>query len=122
MYSAGSPCVCGSGPGTSAAVVAASEVPSTIVARRGGGALFRLKAEWAAVVGAELAALTWPEALGRDGALKLHVASHLALDLQHCAPLVIQRINLFFGLAAVTRLVLLQWPPPLAPTPPPAHP
>jgi hypothetical protein len=81
--------------------------------------LGRLKAEWAAVVGAELAAVTWPAALGRDGALKLRVASSVALDLQHRAPLVIERINLFFGREAVARLVLVQGPLPLA-SPPPA--
>ena len=66
------------------------------------------------MVGAELAAASWPAALGRDGALKLHVASGVALDLQHRAPLMIERINLFFGRAAVARLVLVQGPLPLA--------
>ena len=69
------------------------------------------------MVGAELAAATWPESLGRDGALKLHVASSIALDLQHRAPLVIERINLFFGRALVTRLLLVQGPLPLAAPP-----
>jgi hypothetical protein len=100
-----------------AAGIAAARVAAPIVARRGGGVLFRLKAEWAAVVGADLATLTWPEALGRDGALKLRVASHVALDLQHRAPLVIERINRFFGRAAVARLVLVQGPLPLAAPP-----
>ncbi len=100
-----------------AAGVAASRIAAPIVARRGGGVLGRLKAEWAAVVGAELAALTWPETLGRDGALKLRVASSHALDLQHRAPLVIERINRFFGREAVARLVLVQGPLPL-PAPP----
>jgi hypothetical protein len=104
-------------PGMRAAGIAASRVAAPIVARHGGGVLGRLKAEWAAVVGAELAAATWPEALGRDGALKLRVASNLALELQHRAPLVIERINLFFGRAAVARLVLVQGPLPL-PAPP----
>ncbi len=104
-------------PGMRAAGVAASRVAVPIVARRGGGALFRLKAEWAAVVGAELAALTWPESLGRDGALKLRVASHLAVELQHRAPLVIERINLFFGRGVVARLNLVQGPLPLAAPP-----
>jgi len=94
--------------------IAAARLAAPIVARRGGGVLGRLKAEWAAVVGAELAALTWPEALGREGALKLRVASHLALELQHRAPLVIERINLFFGRGVVTRLGLVQGPLPLA--------
>lgn len=75
--------------------------------------LARLKAEWSAVVGAELAARTWPEKLGRDGALKLLVVPGFALDLQHRAPLVIDRINLYFGRAAVARLVLIQGPLPL---------
>ena len=101
-----------------AAGVAASGVAAPIVARHGGGVLGRLKAEWPAVVGAELAPLTWPEALGRDGALTLRVASSLAIELQHRAPLVIERINLFFGRAAVARLVLVQGPLPL-PAPPP---
>ena len=47
----------------------------------------------------------------------LHVASSIALDLQHRAPLVIERINLFFGRTLVTRLVLVQGPLPLAAPP-----
>jgi hypothetical protein len=105
-----------------AAGIAASGVAAPIVARHGGGVLGRMKAEWAAVVGAELAALTWPEALGRDGALKLRVASNLAVELQHRAPLLIERINLFFGRAAVIRLVLVQGPLPLPAPPPTAMP
>ncbi len=109
-------------PGLRAVGIAASRLAAPIVARRGGGVLGRLKAEWAAVVGAELAATTWPEALGRDGALKLRVASSIALDLQHRAPLVIERINLFFGHAAVARLILVQGPLPLAAPPATAMP
>ena len=108
---------------------AASRVAAPIVARGGGGVLVRLKAEWSAVAGAELAAQTWPEKLGRDGALKLRVAPGFALDLQHRASLVIDRINFFFGRAAVTRLVLVQGTLPLAelgqgasPSRPPASP
>jgi hypothetical protein len=101
---------------------AASRVAAPIIARRGGGVLGRLKAEWAAVVGDEVAAATWPAALGRDGALKLRVASSFALDLQHRAPLVIERINLYFGREAVARLVLVQGPLPLPVPPRPAPP
>ena len=82
---------------------AASRVAAPIVALGGGGVLVRLKAEWSAVAGAELAAQTWPEKLGRDGALKLRVTPGFALDLQHRASLIIDRINVFFGRAAVTR-------------------
>jgi len=102
--------------------IATSRLAAPIVARRGGGVLGLLKAEWTAVAGAELAAASWPEALGRDGALKLHVVSSVALDLQHRAPLAIERINLFFGRAVVARLVLVQGPLPLATPPPTAMP
>ena len=93
---------------------AATRIAAPIVARGGGGVLARLKAEWSAIAGAELAARTWPEKLGRDGALKLLVLPGFALDLQHRAPLVIDRINIYFGRAAVARLVLVQGSLPLA--------
>lgn len=95
----------------------AARLAAASLARRGGGTLGRLKAEWAAVVGSELAGATWPEALARDGALKLRVASAIALELQHRAPLVIERINLFLGRATVSRLVLVQGPLPLPAAP-----
>jgi hypothetical protein len=104
-------------PGLRAAGLAGARIAAPIVTRRGGGIRFRLKAEWAAIVGAELAAITWPETLGRDGALKLLVAPAHALELQHRAPLVVERINLFFGRPVATRLVLLQGMLPLAPPP-----
>ena len=58
--------------------------------------------------------MSWPATLGRDGVLKLRAAPGAALELQHRAPLIIERINLFFGRAAVTRLALVQGPLPLA--------
>ena len=81
---------------------------------RGGGILVRLKAEWAAIIGPDWAEVTWPTALGRDGVLKLRAAPGAALELQHRAPLMIERINLFFGRPVVTRLALVQGPLPLA--------
>src|SRR5580658_654295 len=100
-------------PGFRAAGSSLSRVVGPIVARHGGGVLARLKSDWAAIVGPELADAAWPEALGRGGTLKLHVSSHKALEIQHRAPLVIERINLFFGREAVTRLALIQAPLPL---------
>jgi len=41
-----------------------SRIAKPIAAKRGGGTLARLKAEWGAVVGAELAGICWPESLG----------------------------------------------------------
>jgi hypothetical protein len=94
--------------------VAVSKLTVPIIARRGGGILVRLKAGWAAIVGPDWAEVSWPTALGRDGVLKLRAASGAALELQHRAPLIIERINLFFGRAVVTRLALVQGPLPLA--------
>jgi hypothetical protein len=93
--------------------VAVSKLTVPIVARRGGGILVRLKAEWAAIVGPDWAEVSWPATLGRDGVLKLRAAPGAALDLQHRAPLIIERINLYFGRSVVTRLALVQGPLPL---------
>lgn len=93
--------------------VAVSKLTVPIVARRGGGVLVRLKAEWAAIAGPDWAEVSWPATLGRDGVLKLRAASGAALELQHRAPLIIERINLFFGRAVVTRLALVQGPLPV---------
>jgi hypothetical protein len=91
---------------------AVSKLAAPIVTRRGGGILVRLKAEWAAIVGADWAEVSWPTLLGRDGVLKLRAAPGAALELQHRAPLIIERINLFFGRSVVTRLALVQGPLP----------
>jgi hypothetical protein len=93
--------------------VPVSKVAAPIIAKRGGGILARLKAEWAAIVGAEWAAVAWPSALGRDGVLKLRTPATAAVELQHRAPLLIERINLFFGRSVITRLALMQGPIPL---------
>lgn len=105
-------------PGLRALGSAVSRIAAPIVAR-GGGTLARLKADWPAIIGSESAAATWPAALSRDGVLKLRVASERALEIQHRAPFVIERINLFLGRDAVVRIVLVQGPLPL---PPPARP
>jgi hypothetical protein len=97
--------------------VMASKLAAPIVAKRGGGILVRLKADWLAIVGPEWAVVAWPAALGRDGALKLRTAPAAALELQHRAPLLIERINLYFGRRAVTRLVLVQGALPRIPEP-----
>jgi hypothetical protein len=101
-------------PGFRAAGASVAKIVGPIVARHGGGILARLKSEWAAIVGPELAAVTWPEAFARGGMLKLRVTPAKALELQHRTPLVIERVNLFFGREAVTRLALMQGPLPLA--------
>ena len=102
-------------PGLRAVGPLASRLAAPVVARHGGGILTRLKADWSAVIGADIAASSWPQALGRDGALKLRVAAATALELQHRAPLLIERINVYLGRPAVSRLVFVQGPLPIAP-------
>jgi hypothetical protein len=88
--------------------VAVSKLATAVAAKRGGGIVVRLKADWSAIVGPEWALAAWPVGLGRDGVLKLRTRPAAALELQHRAPLLIERINLYFGRALVTRLVLIQ--------------
>ena len=63
--------------------------------------------------------MTWPEALSRDGALRMRVLPGHALEVQHRMPILIGRINTFFGRPVVSRLSLLQGPIPLRPRPAP---
>jgi len=81
--------------------------------------------DWPLVVGQALGARCQPVRLtrggdGRAGVLTVHVGSASALELQHSAPQVIERINGFFGYPAVAGLRLIQAPPlrPVKPRPP----
>jgi hypothetical protein len=78
--------------------------------------------QWPAIVGSELAAHCRPRQLRFpktgdpvDGRLTLRVAPGWALQLQHLEPLVLERVNGFFGYKAVARLVLQQGPLPVLP-------
>lgn len=104
-------------PGFRAVGMAVSKLAQPVVGKRGGGILVRLKSDWPAIVGADWAAVAWPVTLGRDGALKLRTASAAALELQHRSPLLIERVNLFFGRPVVSRLVLVQGPLPYSAPP-----
>ena len=114
------------GHGFRAIGVAVSKLGAPIVGKRGGGLLVRLKTDWPAIVGTDWAAVSWPTAVSRDGCLKLRATPAAALELQHRAPLLIERVNVFLGHSAVTRLILVQGPLPLpaapsgSPPPPPA--
>ena len=69
-------------------------------------------AEWAAIVGDDLAGRCAPERLGRDGTLVLRCAGAAALEIQHMEPLILDRLASYFGYRAVTRLSLRQGPLP----------
>src|SRR6056297_2754127 len=73
----------------------------------------RLLAEWSSIAGPELAGRTRPERLdrrGNTGTLRLIVAPGWATEVQHLEPLILQRVNRFFGAEVVTRLALRQGP------------
>jgi protein-disulfide isomerase len=74
----------------------------------------RLKAEWSAIVGAELARLTEPDVLlpGRGGksgkALRLRVAGAAALEVQHQSGQFVERVNAYFGHKFIDEIRLVQ--------------
>lgn len=77
--------------------------------------------DWPAIVGETLAAHSTPIRLGfprgkrLEGTLQVSVSGALALELQHLEPLVLERINGYFGYRAVGRLKLVhdgRKPPP----------
>ncbi len=92
----------------------------SVLAKRGSG-FAAVVTEWAQIVGPELAAASVPERLTTStGVLALRVEGAAAVELQHLAPLLIERINTFLGRPAVTRLKLVRAPLPIAaPLPPP---
>jgi len=107
----------------------AAEIPriaGAALGKRGFGEA-QLVTQWDAVIGSELAAKLAPERLSftrgerKNGTLRLRVASAFATEAQHLEPVLIERINAFFGYGAVARLVLVQGPAPHAATatPPP---
>ena len=94
--------------------------------RMAGPAAAQLMADWPAIVGPALAATTAPRRFAA-GTLTLGCAGPVALELQHVATQVIERINTHVGRALVQRLRFVQEPAlrPTSgrpPTRPPAEP
>ncbi len=75
-----------------------------------------LVTRWDAIVGREIAAHCLPLRLARakagkaGGTLTLRVEAGFGLELQHLEPLLIERINAYFGYRAVTAISLRQGP------------
>ena len=78
---------------------------------------------WAEIVGERYARVSSPESIrfpaGRKsgGVLTLLVEGAHAPLMQHLTPLIVERVNRFFGYEAVNRLVFRQGRPPAAPEP-----
>jgi hypothetical protein len=72
--------------------------------------------DWPVIVGSVLAEetrpmrLSFPRGARAEGTLQIRVTGAFATELQHLAPLVIERINRYFGFGAVARLTLNQGP------------
>src|SRR5437660_1438256 len=87
---------------------------------RQGFASIELVTHWNDIVGAEIAAhceplrLKWPR--GGDveaqepAMLVLRVEGPVAIEIQHLAPVILERVNRFFGWRAIGRLALRQAP------------
>lgn len=85
---------------------------------RQGFAAVDVVSHWEDIVGPELAArtepmrLVWPRREDPDssGTLTVRVEGAYALELQHLAPIVIERVNRYFGWACVGRISIRQGP------------
>jgi hypothetical protein len=114
------------GNGLRAVAASVAHVAGPALKKRG-LAQGRLLTDWPEIVGAKLAACSRPEKLvpakGADGGgtLEIRVSGPWAVEIQHLAPVLIERINRYFGYAAVGRLRLVHAPlPGVAAAPAPA--
>jgi hypothetical protein len=95
---------------------------------RQGFASTELVTHWNDIVGAEVAAhceplrLKWPRGGDVDApepaTLVLRVEGPVAIEIQHLSPVILERVNRFFGWRAVGRLALRQAPLARRPAPP----
>ena len=93
-------------------------------AKRGGGrgtSIARLRVEWSAIVGADLARVTQPDALlagrGPGKVMRLKVEGAAALEVQHRGAQIVERLNAYFGHRLIDDIRLVQAP--LSHKPPP---
>jgi hypothetical protein len=84
--------------------------------RRRAPAAAQVMADWAAIVGPALAAVTTPRRL-QSGILTLACAGPVAMELQHLADELLARINRHLGSQTVTRLRFVQDALPAVPRP-----
>lgn len=80
----------------------------------------RIISQWKDVVGKDMAAasqplkMRFPRGARAGGTLDILVDAGWAVELQHLEPLMIDRINSFFGYAAVAKITITQGPTGLA--------
>jgi hypothetical protein len=92
--------------------------------RRFGFVQSAIVSRWAEIVGERYAKVSSPESIrfptGKKGggALTLLVEGAHAPLIQHLTPLIVERVNRFFGYAAVNRIIFRQGKPPAEPAKP----
>jgi hypothetical protein len=85
---------------------------------RQGFAAVEIVTQWQAIVGEDLAKrsepikLTWPRRDDPDsiGVLQIRVEGAYALEIQHLQPVIIERVNRYFGWRCVGKLAIRQGP------------
>jgi len=85
---------------------------------RQGFAAVEIVTHWQEIVGEDLAKrsepikLTWPRRDDPDsvGALQIRVEGAYALEIQHLQPVIVERVNRYFGWRCVGRLAIRQGP------------
>lgn len=101
------------GPVSAARLVAKIVDPAF---RRQGFAEAEALTRWAEIVGKDLARLATPEKLAfrrgspAGGTLHVRASGPAAVELQHMAPTIIERMNTYYGYRAVERLHIVQGP------------
>ncbi len=88
--------------------------------RRQGFASSELVVRWETIVGSEIAShaeplkIQWPRRMEGDapqpGTLVLRVDGPAAIEIQHMSQLILERVNRYFGFAAVERIAIRQAP------------
>lgn len=99
------------------AAAALAEVTKAVF-RKHGFTRREILTQWPSIVGDLMARYSCPERLqfGRDrregATLVVRAGSGFATELQHLQPIVLDRINTFFGYQAVSRITIIQGPLP----------
>jgi hypothetical protein len=81
----------------------------------------KVLADWPSIVGPAFAPLTVPQRL-TSGTLTIACSGPMAMELQHVAPALMERVNAYLGHVAVTRLRFVQTAPPRPHAPAPTAP
>ena len=101
----------GKGPRALATVLPKVAEPAL---RKRGFSAVEIITNWREIVGPELAEETAPERLSFPRGARSHGTLHItapgavALEMQHLEPIILERINTYFGYGAVSRLAMTQ--------------